>query len=1181
NMTVGAVHSLEVLASHGDMPRLSWASSDPNIAGYHVYRGGIRLNPGLLVEPSFADISYAGASRVTYTVVGVDDGGVESPPRFIEVYPLILEVVANPDEAGQPRPLVAGYFNIFEVTVNNNEASHSFALDRLHLRMTTDEDEQFSLETNIGRNIPGASAHSEAIVAPIGETVAEHELNLKAIQSGDGGSIVIYQRHFTFSDIEWPSGGVEISSNDLPLAGGYTTLHLCIKNHGYANMEIVVSRQNGTQPGEIFALIKNEEGLEISRVEFNGFPPGTYLLSDGTAFVNVPGGESICVDVEILVPGDLEEGTVLTFEGGAGGIYYHLRASDEQESGDLIGEMTSGITQSTYYGTTHVDNAVYLDDDVITITGQAIDRTSGTPLPDTLLKIGFYVRGYKWFSEVATDSEGNYSYEYTPSPGLSGHFTIWAAHPDVYDILRQTEFDLFRIYSSPAIGDIRMSKADSLNFQVELYNPGDVPLTDFSGSFRAYTVDGEGQEVPEDTLSGQFSFGSLFKLEPQERKKVTLQLYAGGDAPDTANVEYTFTATQGASAYFTGAVSLLEAIPILSVDKPAAGYVEVGLDRGSILSKTVTISNKGLKDLQNVELTEPANVPWMTTNLPRDEAGKIFLGDITVGESVTFDVVFTPPGDTAFGNHQDMIVLEGSNSEQAFEINLYAMVTSDLTGSVQFVIKNILGQQLERAAVRMRNVVIQEDTIPVKSDVYGEAMVSGLQEGEWSWQVVAPGHSTEAGVVDIIANQTVQVEVFPSRSLVTIDFRVEPVPYTDRYEIKIEQTFLTHVPVPVMVVDPPYKNYGDVRPGFEDIFMVTVSNAGLVKLEELTMSAPSTDTGKMEPLIRYLPELGAMQNVEIPYRFNFITGDTGENPTPQSYRSPASDRSPLGVGGAAKALCNASGFSDAMDNAGYIGDGVAGMASLHGTLQGRGYCAFSASSALAVAGAVAAVYGAGFQALGVATSLVGGRGIQAAVDLAACLGQQLARLAGGDSKPGKPKPTSAPPGQGFTRGPACFGAGTPIMMMDGSWKPIEAISVGDRIRGLNGGADRVRRVYSREVERVREIWCRAFDGEIKRLVTTDEHLFRVEGKDWILAREIEIGDRFIMVDGKKSHVIRNDRIARPQTVYNFEVDTYHSYFANDVLVYERCWDDREDPFRQAAAEGKRAGAGGQDAARKN
>ncbi len=91
--------------------------------------------------------------------------------------------------------------------------------------------------------------------------------------------------------------------------------------------------------------------------------------------------------------------------------------------------------------------------------------------------------------------------------------------------------------------------------------------------------------------------------------------------------------------------------------------------------------------------------------------------------------------------------------------------------------------------------------------------ITNLEEGVWNWQVSAPGCSTASGTVNIQASQTVYQNPILNRSLVTINFSVVPVPFTDQYEIQVEQTFATFVPVPVLVMSPPYTSFNNVSPG--------------------------------------------------------------------------------------------------------------------------------------------------------------------------------------------------------------------------------------------------------------------------------------------------------------------------------------------------------------------------------
>ncbi|RMG93601.1 MAG: hypothetical protein D6708_05100, partial [Candidatus Dadabacteria bacterium] len=938
-----------------------------------------------------------------------------------------------------------------------------------------------------------------------------------------------YERSFALGPAGDPGVVAELSVDDVPLAGGYSTVHVCLYNQGYAPLDVAVARNGGADPGDFFVSIQDAGGLELSKAYFRGFPPGTQV-SGSTAFVRIDPGGVQCVDLQVLVPEALEAGARITFVGGAEQAGY---GDGPPVPGVLAGTMESGITLSEYYGTAQADKDLYANGETVVITGQAVDRETGDALPDTPLKLGFQIRGYRWYEPIVTGADGSYRFEYTPPAGLSGEFMIWAAHPDVYDAIDQDRFRHYLMYAIPSRGEIRTAKGDTFSFSIELYNPGDQPMDGFVLEYRAYTVDAEGNETDITTLQGAANLVD-FSLPAGSRRRVDLQLAADLDAPDSAFVEYRFVSSQGASATFQAAVELAEAIPVLTVESPSVGYVDTSVDRGDLVSVPVTLRNTGLRPLENAEMVLPADVPWMTTNLPRDADGKVRLGTIDVGEAVTFDVVFSPPEDAAFGYHTDRITItgtfglpDGSTAEaQPFELGLYALVTSDRTGAVQFVVTNIVGQKVEGATIRMRQLETRQEIDPVHTDANGEVVVYGLQEGDWSYQVVAAGHQTVAGTVTVVPDQTVVEEVFPVRSLVTINFSVVPVAYTDRYEIKLEQTFETHVPVAVLVVDPPMVEFQNVEPGFEVTFTARVMNKGLIKLEDLEITPMEVKGATMQPLITYLPELGPMETVEVPIRITY----TGAETLP---------------GGFADWLdCTTGGFGGLFD----------ALINLANIFRGRSFCYFTreeANNRLLVAASLLAL----IHVLNAPTDALG-----LVMNAFSCLAQQIAALfsAGGDGYTGSSPGTG--PGTGFSGAPACFAADTPVRMGDGSVKPIQAVRAGDRVMTVDGTVAEVEKTYERRVDAVRELLYRVEGdpGDLRRLVTTDEHRFWVQGKGWTPARALSFGDVLVLYGDRRALVEANQPVERPSTVYNLDVAGYRSYFANDALVHQRCWAGEND-----------------------
>ena len=195
--------------------------------------------------------------------------------------------------------------------------------------------------------------------------------------------------------------------------------------------------------------------------------------------------------------------------------------------------------------------------------------------------------------------------------------------------------------------------------------------------------------------------------------------------------------------------------------------------------------------------------------------------------------------------------------------------------------------------MRIFNNVIHEQIVSPDTDVNGEVLIEGLNPGDWSYQATAPGHSSINGVVTVIADQTVLAEAELDRNLITVTFNVVPVPFTDRYEIKIEQKFDTHVPVPVLIVDPLYVQFDNVTPGFETTVIVSVTNFGLKALDNVILEIADTGTARLEPLITFMPRLGAMETVEVPY--HFLYRGRGDTLPPNSIGGCPEEEDPFGL----------------------------------------------------------------------------------------------------------------------------------------------------------------------------------------------------------------------------------------------------------------------------------------------
>ena len=146
---------------------------------------------------------------------------------------------------------------------------------------------------------------------------------------------------------------------------------------------------------------------------------------------------------------------------------------------------------------------------------------------------------------------------------------------------------------------------------------------------------------------------------------------------------------------------------------------------------------------------------------------------------------------------------------------------------------------------------------------------------------------------------------------------------------------------------------------------------------------------------------------------------------------------------------------------------------------------------------------------------------------------------------------------------ACFVAGTYVLALDG-FKRIEDIVAGDKIMAADPetfeiAEKTVLETYVRQVDKLVHI---TINGE--EIITTDNHPFYVQGRGFIGAGSLLVGDKLISVNGEDL-LIENYNIEVVEElvqVYNFQVEDCHTYHVgnNTILVYNAGSNYAETPL---------------------
>jgi Pretoxin HINT domain len=135
-------------------------------------------------------------------------------------------------------------------------------------------------------------------------------------------------------------------------------------------------------------------------------------------------------------------------------------------------------------------------------------------------------------------------------------------------------------------------------------------------------------------------------------------------------------------------------------------------------------------------------------------------------------------------------------------------------------------------------------------------------------------------------------------------------------------------------------------------------------------------------------------------------------------------------------------------------------------------------------------------------------------------------------------------------GGGCFVADTLVALTESTSKPIQMIQIGDFILSRNEvtrelAEQKVLHIWTHNVKEI--LILKLSNGE--KIETTKEHRFSIEDKGFVSAGSLKVGSK---LDSYKEEDIRVvDIISKLQetTVYNIEVDIFHTYFISNTSVW--------------------------------
>ena len=840
---------LSVELPQNGFPVLDWTPRpESDVVGYRVRRDGNDLTPAPIPLTTLTDNTFDPFSVQVYQVVAVDAAGNESPPRTATLSLAGLTLI----DYGTARELSRGYVDSIGVSVVNAGAS---ALSSLELELTLRDGAATLGTRTLARSDPldsGDAARFDTIFpAGEGETPTRLLDLVLTLPSEQDSEVRLVRTEIL--QVREPPPPIEVFSEPVVL-GATGRFRLKLFNHGSVTMQVVTAR-SGAATSDVVAGLLDRDGNLLAVEPLDQSGAGTISTSSLTFVEIAPGSSFLTAEIQIPVP------TVA-------GSQVVLDAAVETTHTDLLGFSPPDVTGSrlaasaelntgepAYLAAAVTDKAVYDEGETILISGQVFDTSSGQPVPDAVVKIGVNTRGFDRSLFTVSDANGDFQKSFEPVPGEAGHYSVWATHPTVVERSSQATFDILGLALTPRAFNLRMSKNDTFPLSLGLTNSGE---TDVSGlSFDALGGNGVTGTVETDDLPST--------LAPGDSATITLLIETTIDAADANFLTLQIDTAEGARRFFDVSLALLPAVPAIHV---SPGFVEIGLNNGELVTKTVRIENRGFAPLEGIVL-DPPEQDWVTLGV--DPA----LDPIPAGGFADVPVIFAPPAELPPAIYSDRFNITSAN-HPTFRENLFAIVTSSTTGEALFELRNTENVLLPGASVWIQNLEVPTLSYSMTADIDGLARFQELPTGPYQFRVQSPGTEPAVGRFEIDSDQVSALNVFNNVVYVTLDWSVTPVIIEDRYDVTVTATFETSVPAPVLIAEPAFFRL-EVEPGGTYVGEYTLRNFGLVALDDILITPSAGEGGRLETLVSEIPRLGAMRSVTIPFR---VTLDTFEFPLP-------------------------------------------------------------------------------------------------------------------------------------------------------------------------------------------------------------------------------------------------------------------------------------------------------------
>ncbi len=849
-------------------PVLNWTHTGTTITGYDLYLGadsatGLKLNTtGTMTVKSYTDTGYSNNERM-YAIVALDASNTESVARSL----LLPKISATLDVAST---LKRGVMNQLNFTVKNDSTTNLSGV-QLKVAITTAAANTYN---HVSAKFDIAAGASKVIPVIVGGYTDLDDIttlqNTIEISPNSSESVRVTRNQQINVGIDKLLLNI---ITDQVTRGANSDVQFTLQNTSGVEIEIITARASGTKSSDQvrLKLLDIDNNVLSSQAILQDTGSNTIRLSNGTTVIRIPAGQSVTTSALTLpIPSSAPDQVWVRLE--IDKTHYRFGKPEAVNISGLTTNRELSLVETLYSGTvTSVSPTLSYGGKDFVITGQAIERATSNPIAAVGLRLVVTKNGFERKYDVITDDTGSYSYTFKPLQGESGNYNVSAIHPDLLDRPVNATFVIRKV---------------NLNFTRYTLNTA----RDFDQNipFKASALEGTTATnlrfVYEavDQTSGTFIPGLVVTptapqtLLPGNKRNIDVTMRADINAPDNGTFYLKLLSDESGSiplAIVPVTFTLSDASPALYF---TPNFVDSGVAQDSSINETIILDNRGLAPLTgiNIELLNANNTlapSWLYLTVAKAQA------DLAVGEKRAINFVAAPPTSVSDGNYNFKLRVTSSNAPVT-DINVYMAITQSGVGNVLFKLSDIytatkdaqgnIIQGLQGAKIRVQNEKVLTVDKFLNTDIAGEVLFNALPTGWYKFRATAANHQEVIGRFRIKSGVTLPQDVFLNYNLITVEWQVNEITISDKYEIVLSATYEVDVPAAVVLVEPTNISLPTtMQPG--DVFYgeLTITNYGLIRADNFEMNLPTTDAYFKYEFMSGIPAaISAKERLTIPYR---------------------------------------------------------------------------------------------------------------------------------------------------------------------------------------------------------------------------------------------------------------------------------------------------------------------------